>query len=55
MLMTFQEIAEETKVSLPQVRRWARANLFQVIHLGHKVKRVRREEFEKFLDKRSNG
>ena len=23
MLMTFQEIAEETKVSLPQVRRWA--------------------------------
>ena len=37
--MTFQEIAEETKVSLPQVRRWARANLFQVIHLGHKVKR----------------
>jgi len=55
MLMTFQEIAEETKVSLPQVRRWARANLFQVIHLGHKVKRVRREEYENFLKKRSKG
>jgi len=55
MLMTFAEIAEETKVSLPQVRRWARASLFPVLHLGHKVKRVRREEFEKFLRKRSNG
>jgi len=55
MLMTFIEIANETKVSLPQVRRWARASLFPVIHLGHKVKRVRREEYEKFLKKRSKG
>jgi len=55
MLMTFQEIAEETKVSLSQVRRWARANLFPVLHLGHKVKRVRREEYENFLSRRSKG
>jgi excisionase family DNA binding protein len=55
MLMTLKEIAEETKVSLSQVRRWARANLFPVIHLGHKVKRVRREEYENFLKKRSKG
>ena len=55
MLMTFSEIAEETKVSLSQVRRWARARLFPVLHLGHKVKRVRREEYENFLKKRSKG
>ena len=55
MLMTFSEIAEETKVSLPQVRRWARASLFPVLHLGHKVKRVRREEYENFLRRRSKG
>jgi len=46
--MTFSEIAEETKVSRSQVRRWARASLFPVLHLGHKVKRVRREEYENF-------
>jgi predicted site-specific integrase-resolvase len=55
MLMTFSEIAKETKVSLSQVRRWARASLFPVLHLGHKVKRVRREEYENFLKKRSKG
>jgi len=55
MLMTFSEIAKETKVSLSQVRRWARASLFPVLHLGHKVKRVRREEYENFLVRRSKG
>ena len=55
MLMTFQEMADETKVSLSQIRRWARARLFPVLNLGHKVKRVRREEYEKFLRKRTNG
>ena len=55
MLMTFSEIAKEAKVSLSQVRRWARASLFPVLHLGHKVKRVRREEYENFLKKRSQG
>ena len=55
MLMTFSEIAKEAKVSLSQVRRWARASLFPVLHLGHKVKRVRREEYENFLKKRTKG
>jgi excisionase family DNA binding protein len=50
--LTIEEIAEELRVSEETVRRWIRTKQLKALSIGRGY-RIRRKDFEDFLDRRS--
>lgn len=48
-LLTTRQVADELQVSTRTVRRLAAARDLEVIDLGHRTKRVRRTELDRFI------
>lgn len=51
--LTIEEIAAELRVSEETVRRWIRAKQLKALSIGRGY-RIRRKDYEDFLDRRSN-
>ena len=52
-LMTYEEVAQRTQCSVSNVRRWVGSRQLKAVKLGYKLRRVREEDFEVFLRKRT--
>ncbi len=52
-LLTYQQIADTTQCSVSNVRKWVASHQLKAIKLGHCTRRVRQEEFDAFLKRRS--
>jgi len=52
--LTIEEIAEELRVSEETVRRWIRTKQLKALSIGRGY-RIRRKDYEDFLDRRSTG
>mgnify|MGYP003155685929 CR=1 FL=1 len=51
-LMTYEDVARECQVSLGAVKKWAASKQLKVLRLGHRIRRVKREELDAFLRRR---
>ena len=52
-LMTCEEVARTIRCSVSNVRKWVGSRPLRVVKLGHRIRRVRRQDFEEFLRKRT--
>ncbi len=53
-LLTYEQVAEECQVSVSNVRKWVMSRQLKVVRLGHRLSRVRRDELDTFLKRRSS-
>ncbi len=50
-LMTYGEVAQEMGVSVKTVRRYIGQRRLRCVRFSHKVRRVTRPEFERFIER----
>ena len=51
-LLTYEQVAEELQVSISAVRKLVHTNKIKCISIGHKIKRIRRDVLNDFLNQR---
>ena len=51
-LLTYEQVAEELQVSKSAVRKWVHSGKIKNNSLGHKIKRIRRDVLNDFLNER---
>ena len=52
-LISYEEVARTIQCSVSKVRKWVGSRQLRVVKLGHRIRRVRRQDFEEFLRKRT--
>lgn len=52
-LLTYQQVADTAQCSVANVRRWVSSHQLKAVKLGHRLHRVKQDEFDAFIKRRS--